>query len=216
MFWHYPVLLVLRHRLCIVVGGGAVAARKIGPLLECEARVRAVAPDFSPSVAALGAANRVELVARPYQPGDLAGATLAIAATDDPDINHAVWQEAEERGVLVNVVDDPEHCTFTVPATVRRGPLLLTASTGGASPSLAREIRERLEREYGPEWGTFAAWLGEIRERVKSSFSEPDRRAQVWMALVQSDALELLRAGDEAGARACLESIVRRLTQEAV
>lgn len=215
MVWHYPVQLVLRHRLCIVVGGGAVAARKIAPLLACEARVRVVAPDFSPSVAALGAANRVELVVRPYQPGDLAGATLAIAATDDPEINHAVWQEAEERSVLVNVVDDPAHCTFTVPATVRRGPLLLTASTNGTSPALARAVRERLELEYGPEWGTFANLLSEMRGRVKGSFAEPEKRERVWIALVQSDALLLLRAGDDAGARARLEDIVCHLTQEA-
>ena len=215
MVRHYPALLVLRGRLCVVAGGGDVAARKIAPLLACEARVRAVAPAFSPTVAALGAAGRVELVPRAYQMGDLAGATLAIAATDDPEINRAVWREAEARGVLVNVVDDPEHCTFTVPASLRRGPLLLTASTDGASPALARAIRERLEDEFGPEWGTFAAWLGELRGRVKASFAEPAGRERVWRALLQSDVLELLRAGEEARARARVEEIVRQMSEEA-
>lgn len=204
----YPVLLNLSGRLCVVVGGGEVAERKIDALLACAARVRAIAPSFAAGIEAAAAQGNAELRRRAYREGDLAGALLAIAATDDAAVNQAVWREAIGRGILVNVVDDPARCTFTLPATVRRGSFLLTVSTEGASPALARAVRERLEEEFGPEYAVFTAWLGELRARVKSLYPEQQARERVWQSIVRSDALERLRRGDDQGARDTVEAII--------
>lgn len=207
---YYPLLMLLRDRLCVVVGGGEVAARKVAALLDCEARVRAIAPAFGPQLVERGKQGRVQLVQRPYRIGDLEGATLAFAATDDPGTNAAVWREATDRGLPINVADDPQHCTFTVPATVRRGPLLLTVSTDGASPALARAVRQRLEQDFGPEYGILAVWLGEFRADIKARYPAQKEREHMWQALLATDILELLRAGQEVAAR---DKLLRLLDQ---
>jgi len=193
----------------VVVGGGGVAERKIDSLLACDAEVCAIAPSFSPTVERLAAEGKVALVRRSYRPGDLAGCFLAVAATDDEEVNEAVWREAEERGLLVNVVDDPARCTFTLPATLRRGPFLLTVSTGGTSPALARRVREELERQFGPEYGVFATWLGELRGRLRASHTRQEERERIYRALVYSDVLDLLRAGRETEARQRVEALLQ-------
>ncbi|MCL4467250.1 MAG: bifunctional precorrin-2 dehydrogenase/sirohydrochlorin ferrochelatase [Chloroflexi bacterium] len=212
MAHHYPLMLVLRDRLCVVVGGGDVAARKVAALLDCQARVKVIAPAPGPALRALAGQCAIDLAIREYRGGDLVGAALVFAATDQPEVNRAVWDEARELGVPVNAADDPDHCTFTVPAMVRRGPLLVTVSTDGASPALARAIRERLEREYGPEYGILATWLGELRGQVKARFPRQNQRERVWQTLLESDVLDCLRAGDEARAKERLLAVLEQLS----
>ncbi|MHB1414715.1 MAG: precorrin-2 dehydrogenase/sirohydrochlorin ferrochelatase family protein [Chloroflexota bacterium] len=207
---YYPVLLDLRGKLAVVIGGGEVAERKIASLLRSAAHVKVIAPVVSAGIDRLSSAGSLSISRRRYARGDLEGAFLAIAATDDEEINREVWEEAYDRGVLVNVVDAPQQCNFTLPATVRRGPLLLTVSTGGASPALSRAVRERLEKEFGPEYGTFATWLGEAREQVKSRYPSRREREQIWHRIVESDVLDMLRRGDAVGARARFDDIVAR------
>jgi precorrin-2 dehydrogenase/sirohydrochlorin ferrochelatase len=153
--------------------------------------------------------GEIDAIRRPYQVGDLAGARLVIAATDDSETNEAVWNEAQAVGCLVNVVDDPQRCNFYVPATVRRGALTLSVSTGGKSPLLARRIREALELQYGDVYESYLELLGELRPWLQEHAHEPSRRKEAWGALLDSDVLDLLKAGEARAARQRAQAIVQ-------
>jgi precorrin-2 dehydrogenase/sirohydrochlorin ferrochelatase len=192
----YPITLVdLANARCIVVGGGEVAARKVLALCEAGAHPVVVSPALCNALQFQVEAGEIEVVAREYQPGDLAGARLAIAATDEPAINEAVWQEARTLGCLVNVVDDPTRCNFYVPATVRRGALTLSVSTSGYSPALARRIRQSLEQQFDSIYEPYLDLLGRLRPVVQEQVANPAERKLLWESLLDSDILELLRAG---------------------
>jgi len=194
---YYAVLLDLRGRRAVVVGGGAVAEAKVGPLLDAGAAVTVVAPTLTPGLALRAREAGLAHVARAYVAGDLEGAHLAIAATDDPDVNHAVYAEAEARGVLINVVDDPPYCGFILPSILRRGDLVVAVSTSGNAPALAVRIRERIERELGEEYARFLALAGSLRKPLAEKYPDFQVRKRLWYRLVDSDVLALLRAGDE-------------------
>ncbi|HDL86321.1 MAG TPA: bifunctional precorrin-2 dehydrogenase/sirohydrochlorin ferrochelatase [Candidatus Acetothermia bacterium] len=205
----YPIFLVkLQDKCCILVGGGDVAERKVHSLLEVEARVTVISPSLTVGLQQLVEEGRVELVLREYQRGDLAEAFLVIGATDDADTNEQVWQEAVERGLLVNIVDDLARCNFIVPSLVRRGNLCLAISTGGKSPALAKRLRERLEAEFGPEYAEFVALLGDLRERVKAKYPESKERVAIWYRLVDSDIVELIRQGRDDLVRQRVKEII--------
>ena len=207
----YPITLVHLHRTrCVVVGGGTVAARKVERLRAAGARVVVISPTLCEPLEELAAQGEIEPVRRVYRKGDLEGALLVIAATDDPAVNRRVWEEAQARGVLVNVVDDPDRCTFFLPAVVRRGPLTLAVSTDGRCPALARHLRQRLEQEFGPAYGPFVEWLGELRKQVVSALPPADRR-HFWEQLFCSDVLDLLAEGNEAAARRHTEEILNQI-----
>ena len=144
----YPIFLDLSGRRCVVVGGGEVASRKARKLLQARARVVVISPEIRAELERTAA----EIKRRPYREGDLAGAQLAFAATNSREVNAAVAREAKGRGVPVNVADEPSEGDFAVPSTLRRGRLQVAVSTGGASPTLARRIREELEEAFGPGW----------------------------------------------------------------
>jgi precorrin-2 dehydrogenase / sirohydrochlorin ferrochelatase len=144
---------------CVVVGGGAVATRKARKLLQAGAEVAVISPEVLPELEGMG----VETSRRPYEYGDLEGADLAFAATDSREVNAAVAREARERGVRVNVADRPSEGDFAVPSTLRRGGLQVAVSTGGASPTLARRIRDELEASFGPEWAGVVEELETVR-----------------------------------------------------
>ena len=144
----YPIFLDLSGRRCVVVGGGEVANRKARKLLQARARVAVISPEIGAELESVAA----EVHRRPYREGDLEGAYLAFAATDSREVNAAVAREANERGVPVNVADRPSEGDFALPSTLRRGRLQVAVSTGGASPTLARRIRDELEEVFGPEW----------------------------------------------------------------
>jgi precorrin-2 dehydrogenase/sirohydrochlorin ferrochelatase len=205
----YPITLVdLANTACVVVGGGEVAARKVAALREAGARPVVISPVLCAPLRRLVDEGEIDAVERPYQPGDLTGIRLVIAATDDPTTNEAVWREAQRAGCLVNVVDDPARCNFYVPATVRRGPLALTVSTGGNSPLLAGRIRKMLEQQFDAAYEPYLELLGELRPRVVAQVAEPARRKALWESLLDSDILALLRAGQFAAARQRAEEIV--------
>lgn len=200
----YPVNLVIEGRRCVVVGGGTVAARKVAGLVAAGADVVVVAPQISEAVRALD----VELVERPYQRGDLDGAWLAIAATDDPGVNGAVHADGEAARVWINAADDPPACSFTLPAVVRRGPVMVTVSTAGYSPALASWIRGQVADQLGPEVGELAQWLSEARDTLKAAGRSTEDVD--WRPALDWDMLELIRSGRTAQARerlqACLSS----------
>lgn len=199
----YPAILILDGRLGVVIGGGSVAERKVHTLLDAGAKVRVVADEAGTGIRGMADRGEIELVPRRYASGDVAGAAVAIAATDDVAVNQEVYEEAVAAGIPVNVVDDTSRCTFIAPSIVRRGDLLIAISTGGKGPALAVRLRERLEREIGEEYGGLVELLGELRLEV-SAPGDPQERAAAWYRVVDSDVLDLVRAGriEEARARA--------------
>ena len=190
----YSICLVgLDQRRAVVVGGGRIATQKVAGLLEAKAQVTVISPILTSKLKTLAGAGRVTVIDRPYRQGDLAGAFVVIAATNDPATNEAVWREAKQRGCLVNVVDDPPHCNFIVPAVVRRGEVTIAISTGGASPALARRLRERLETLVGPEYGDLATLLGELRPELRSHYKDQKARLEAVLRLVDSDLVDVIR-----------------------
>lgn len=194
----YPLLVDLRHTPILVVGGGAVASRKVATLVEHGGRPVVVAPTLEPALAEL--IHRTPLVyrEREYAAGDVEGHRLVVAATDRREVNARVAREAAGSGAWVNVVDDPDASTFQVPATVRQGEVVVSLSTGGAAPLLARRLRERLERLVTPGLARTAQRLREARERVRERWPEDEnRRRAFWFALITEDFLDCAIAGQD-------------------
>jgi siroheme synthase-like protein len=196
---YYPICLDLRDRRCVVIGGGSVAARKVAGLLACGARVTVVAPALAPALEALAQQGQITAHRRPYAGGDLAGAALAIAATDAPEVNARVAAEARARKVWLNAADDPQRGDFILPAVVQRGDLQIAISTGGRSPALARRVREDLEQRLPTEYADLLPLLADLRTELRREGVEvpPER----WHGAVDDYVLARLRAGDLAGAR---------------
>lgn len=202
----YPINLRIAGHRCLVVGAGAVAAQKIGGLLDCDADVVVVAPEVFDAVDAL--ADRVEIIRRPYRPSDLVGMRLVVAATGDGALQARILADGRAAGVLVNSADDPANCDFTLPSRVRRGPVLLTASTQGRSPALATWLRRQLAAEYGPEIEVLCDLLAEARESIRDQGLSSEGLA--WQQALDSGMLELVRTGRIVEAKerlqACLSS----------
>jgi len=203
----YPICLIgLQERQAVVVGGGSIAARKAGSLLEAGAQITVISPAVVPELRSLAEKGLIRLLERAYQAGDLAGAFLAFAATDDPEVNRAVWEEGNRIGCLVNAVDDPAHSNFIMPAVVRRGEMAIAISTGGASPALARRLREWLDTLISPEYGQLVELLAELRPDLLARFGAGEERLAVALRLVDSDLLDIIRQeGREAAKRYVLE-----------
>ncbi len=206
----YPLCLVHLHQArCVVFGGGEVAARKVTALLGADAKVTVIAPSLCEQLQALVVAGDVEALTRRYRPGDLEGALLVIAATDSPEINAQVSEEAQASNTLVNVVDDPERCNFIAPSVLRRGPLTLAISTSGRCPALSRHIRQRLEDEFQPCYGDLVRLLGDLRKDVVDTLPLAQRRS-FWNDVFESNVLSLLASGHEQAARCLAEQILER------
>jgi siroheme synthase-like protein len=201
----YPINLRLKGKRCLVVGGGKVALPKVLGLLEAGAVVTVVAPEVSDEIASL---EGVHAERRPYRAGDLNGHRLVIVATGDPEVSRAVFLEGEAIGVWVNAADDPDNCTFTLPARIRRGPLLVTFSTGGTSPALASWLRRRYTDEFGPEYEVLVDLLAEARAELRRQGLPTEGPG--WQRALDSGMLDLIREGDLAEAKerlqACLSS----------
>ena len=192
----YPIFVRLSGRPCVVIGGGEVAERKVEGLLRAGALVTVISPQLTPALRGHVRSGEVAHHERAYARGDLAGAFLAYAATDDEEANAAIAAEAAEEGVLLNAVDRPALCNFIVPAIVERGDLVIAASTSGASPLMARRIREDLEERFGAEYGEALRILGRVRRRLHQEGRTPHERRRAFAALLDSPLLELLRSGD--------------------
>ena len=198
----YPMFVDLEGRRCLVVGGGPVATEKVEKLLLPGAVVRLVTPELTPGLEELVASGDVaELRRRPYEPEDLEGCFLVIAATNLDAINRMVWQDAEAMNLLCNVVDVPPLCNFIVPSIVRRGELALAISTGGASPVVAKHIRRELEEAYGPEWEALVDLLRDVRDELKARYPDMPSRRDAVERLMETDVVRRLADGDDAGAR---------------
>ena len=192
---YYPINLKLTGRRCAVVGGGAVAERKAAALLEAGAEVTVISPRMTEKLAEWGRTGRVLLTERAYAAGDLTGCFVAVCATDDREVNRQAAADAAAAGVLVNVADAPELSDFTVPARVVRGDLLITVSTGGHSPALARRLREDLAGQYGPEYGQYLDLLARVRQSMKGRLATSGERETFWRSTIDQQTLALLKAG---------------------
>ncbi len=191
----YPVNLLIEGKPCLVIGGGLVAERKVRSLVAAGAAVRVISPQLTPGLADLVEQKQILHTDRPYQSGDTAGYLLVICAANCPEVNQLASTEAQERNILVNVVDAPKTGNFNVPAKVARGDLLLTVSTGGRSPALSRRLREKLAEEYGPEYGVYLELLAKARKKVKTQLHSPDERLWFWRETLDDEILALLRQG---------------------
>lgn len=192
--WPYPAFLNLEDRDCIVIGGGAVAAQKVKVLVECGARVQVVSPTMHPEIDALAKRGLLTVIAREFTPSDVDDAFLVIGATDDDLINRRVAEEARQRGILVNVVDDPDVSDFIVPSSIRRGPLTVAISTMGYSPALSRKLRVYLQELIGEEYEGLVMVIGRIREDLKRRGTRID--PEKWQKALDLERLiRLARAG---------------------
>ncbi|MGH9152141.1 MAG: precorrin-2 dehydrogenase/sirohydrochlorin ferrochelatase family protein [Acidimicrobiales bacterium] len=203
----YPVNLVVAGRRCLVVGGGPVAARKAQGLASCGAVVHVVATAVGAEVRALVDAG-VTWEQRPYRRGEVAGYRLAVTATGVAEVDGAVFADGEAAGVWVNSADDPARCSFTLPAVVRRGPVVVAVSTGGHSPALAAWLKERLAADIGPEYAVLATLLSQERDAVRAAGRSTEDVD--WRKALESDMLDLIRSGHVQQAKerlqACLSS----------
>jgi len=204
---YYPLMVDLTGRRCLVVGGGVVAERKVRALLEAGGEVLVVSPALTPGLEALKREGRIVHLARPYQPGDLAGSFLVFGATDDHRVNRRLADEAKAAGVLANMGDSPTSGTFLAPAVLTRGDLVIAISTGGDSPALARKIREDLESVYGEEYAELLNVLERVRERAKREVADQGRRRALLERAVESDLLRVIRTGDVAGVERIVEGL---------
>ncbi|MCG8402806.1 MAG: bifunctional precorrin-2 dehydrogenase/sirohydrochlorin ferrochelatase [Firmicutes bacterium] len=193
---YYPVFLKLEGKKCLVVGGGDVAERKVEALARCQADIHVVSPELTPGLQKMSASGRIQHRAGFYRNGDLDGAFLVVSAANDDSVNRTVAADCAARNIMINVVDDPDRCSFVVPSVVHRGPFKLAISTGGNSPQLARVIREQLEKEFGPQYGDFVNFLGRIREQARQNIGDPGRRRDVLNNLVDQVTLDMLKQGE--------------------
>jgi siroheme synthase-like protein len=199
----YIACLRLDGRRCLVVGGGEVGLEKVEGLLACGADVTLVAPEAGPELEQLAREGSIHWEQRPYEPADLEGSFLAIASTDDTDVNIRVYEEAEARAMLVNVVDVPPLCNFILPAIVRTGPLAIAISTAGASPALAKRMKREIADAYGEPYARLAVILNDARGWAKATLPTYQDRKAFFEGIVNGDPdpVELLREGDERAVR---------------
>lgn len=206
----YPVNLLVSGKRCVVVGAGRIAARKIEALLDAGADVYVVASKLDAEVRAWRDAGRLHAEEREFGPADLDGAWLATTATDDPAVNHTVFQAAEARHVWVNSADDPENCSFTLMSVIRQGDLVVTVGTGGRSPALAAWLKDRLTAELGPEYAVACDLLSESRESLRAEGRSTE--SVDWRRALDSGMVELIRDGRTAEAKELLEACLSSLS----
>ena len=205
---YYPVHLDIKNRNCLIVGGGAVGTRKVNTLLECGAHVTVVSPDPTSQLARLASEASITLKRRAYRSDDLSGMFLVIGASDDETLNLQISKDAERAHILCNIVDRPEVCNFILPSIVRRGDLVITISTSGKSPALAKHLRQKLETQFGREYADFLLLMGAIRQKLLSQSHEPEAHKALFNQLIDSDLIQLMQAGKTAEINSLLYKIL--------
>ena len=206
---YYPVFLDIRGKICVIVGGGEVAARKAERLLDCGAKVFVISPKLTPALAALKEKDVISHIAAEYTGDLINGAALVIGATDDEKTNAAISLDARSKRIPVNIVDDPQKCDFILPSLVQRGDLAITIGTGGKSPALARHLREELEAKYGREYEIFLNILGSLRVKMLKN----EGIGKDWFeSLLAAGILDFIREKD----REKVKNTVQKITGEEV
>ncbi len=192
---YYPVYLDLRERPCVVAGGGRVAERKVLSLLEAGGSVTVVSPSLTLKLEDLSSSGKITHHSRLFQESDLTGAYIVVAATGSLQLNAEIGRSCRKKHILVNVAAPPTESTFIVPSVVDRGALLIAISTSGESPALAKRIRGKLEKEFGPEYDLLLHKMSILRSRLMAHVGEEAERNRILNAVADSDVIELLRDG---------------------
>ena len=201
---YYPVHLDIQNRNCLVVGGGSVGTRKVKSLLNCGAKVTVISPLISEQLKELEPSRTITLKERPYRPEDLEGMFLVIGATNDESLNRQISEDANRRNTLCNIADRPEVCNFILPSIVHRDDLVITISTSGKSPALAKKLRKILESQFGEEYGDLLDLMGAIRKKLLSQAHEPEAHKQLFEQLINSNLIDLIREKKEEDINALL------------
>ena len=202
---YFPVFVKLKDQECLVVGAGEIAAHKIELLARAGAKITVVANKISPPVANLEQSCRLKLLQKSFAPSDVSGFRLVVSATDNKETNQLVAKSTEEQNILVNVVDDPDLCSFIFPAIIDRSPIIVAVSSGGAAPILARLLRAKIESIIPPGYGRLAQLAEKFRAVVKSHIKVPAQRRIFWENIFQGSVSELVFAGNEQGAEQQLQ-----------
>ena len=192
---YYPVHLDIQNRKVLVVGGGSVGTRKVKTLLDCGARVTVVSPEVSRQLRELAASGDIKLAERSYQSEDLNGVFVVIGATDDERLNQQISSDADRLNTLCNIADRPEVCNFILPSIVQRDDLVITISTSGQSPALAKKLRKALENQFGEEYGTLLQLMGAIRKKLLQQAHKPEAHKPLFEQLINSDLIVMIQAG---------------------
>jgi precorrin-2 dehydrogenase/sirohydrochlorin ferrochelatase len=190
---YYPLFLDITDRRCIVVGGGDVAERKVGRLLDFGASVVVVGKTLTPGLATMKKEGRINHIDTDYEKAFIDGALLVIGATDRDDVNAKISRDGKEKGILVNIVDDPDKCDFVLPSLLKQGDLLIAISTGGKSPALAKKLREEMEQLFGTEYQTLLEVMGQLREKLVVKGRSSDENRRLFESVVHSDILKHIR-----------------------
>jgi precorrin-2 dehydrogenase/sirohydrochlorin ferrochelatase len=190
---YYPINLDIKNRNVLVVGGGGVGSRKVKTLLSCGARVTVVSREVSARLQALAASGEIRLEQRSYQSNDLDGMFLVIGATNDEKLNRQISSDAEQLNTLCNIADRPEVCNFILPSIVHRDDLVITISTSGKSPALAKKLRKDLEKQFGEEYGKLLRLMGAIREKLLRQAHEPEAHKPLFEQLINSDLIGMIQ-----------------------
>jgi precorrin-2 dehydrogenase/sirohydrochlorin ferrochelatase len=185
----------LTGRRCVIIGGGQIAEGKISKLLDSGAKIIVISPDATQGIRSFAERGQIELDLRKYQEGDLQGAFLVIAATNDRVVNQEIFEEAEKQGILLNAVDDMPRCSFIAPSIVEKGPVTVAISTGGASPALARKLRENMEVSSALDWADATGVLSKARQIIKDEQIAVD--PQRWQCCMTDELLTMIQAGHE-------------------
>ncbi|MFH2060578.1 MAG: bifunctional precorrin-2 dehydrogenase/sirohydrochlorin ferrochelatase [Pseudomonadota bacterium] len=204
---YYPILLDIEGKDCLVVGAGPVGARKAATLEACGARVTVISQTFSDQFNALKT-NSILCRQKEYEPGDLLGMFLVFAATNNAQLNQKIRQDAAQGKILCNVVDALDSSDFILPSIVQRGDLILAVSTSGASPALAKKIRQDLEKQIGPEYETILQVMGNIRKKLLASGHAPDVHKKIFYTLIEAGLLEMIKAEDESKINSVLNDLL--------
>lgn len=207
----FPVCLHIKEKKCVVVGGGRVAERKAKSLLDYGGYVTVISPEITGSLSELAEEGALEHLARSFESGDLRDAFVAIGATDDRETNLKISEEASRLGILVNIVDEPELCSFVVPSVLRRGDFQVAVTTSGKVPILARKVKEHLEIEFGPEYGSYTALLEGVREGLRNEISQPEVRSKLLEKSLEMGLLESIRRGEAVSAAEVVDSLLERI-----
>lgn len=204
---YYPLFLDISRRLCVVVGGGNVAERKVERLLACGASVEVVAQKLTPTLAAFAKEGRIVHRATDYAEVLIRGAFLVIGATDNDAVNGRISMDARALGIPVNIVDEPARCDFILPSIIERGDLAIAVSTGGKSPALAKKLRMELEDAYGQEYAILLRIMGELRERIIADRRPSAENRERFEAVVSSRILDHIRAGQWKEVKALIKEL---------
>lgn len=208
---YYPIYIDIKDKPCIVIGGGNVAERKVISLLDAGAIVSIISPELTPALKKLVNKKSIKYYPEIYKHGDLKGFVLAYSATNNPEANKAVFKEAKREGILLNIVDVPELCNFIVPAVIEQGDLLITVSTSGKSPAMAKHIRQMLEKEFGREYAIFLKIMGKVREKVLTKSKDSVKNKKVFEKIIKSPMLKWIREGKKKEMNKFLKEILEKI-----